>query len=70
VLVARGCRKVLFLLLFCGFLGTGVSSQGFVLTKQALYHLSYTSFCRWVSQKLFARLASNCDPPDLYLPRS
>jgi hypothetical protein len=57
--------------------GTGVSTQGFTLAKQALYCLSHTSstFCSGyfgdeVSQTILPRVASNSDPPDLTIPSS
>jgi hypothetical protein len=59
---------------FFFFGGTGVSTQGFEFTKQALYHLSPPSvhfalviFGDGGSQELFGWLALNCNPPDLSL---
>jgi hypothetical protein len=59
------------------FGGTGVSIQGFMLTKQALYCLRHT--CSSFSSGYFGdgglmdylpRLALNHDSPDLSLPSS
>jgi hypothetical protein len=63
------------MLIFKFFHGTGVSTKGFVLTKQVLYCLSHTpvSFAVVIfeigSHELFA-LALNHDPPNLSLPSS
>jgi hypothetical protein len=63
--------------LFVCFGGSGVSTWGFVLAKQVLYHLSHTSSLVFAlvvlemgSHKLFAWAGLNHDPPDLSLPRS
>jgi hypothetical protein len=50
---------------------TGILTQGFILAKKALYHLSHTSSGYFGDGSLvncFPRLASNHAPPDFSLP--
>jgi hypothetical protein len=59
------------------FCDTGVWTQGLTLARQVLCHLNHSAspflFCissRWGFTNYLPGLASNCDSPDLYLPRS
>jgi hypothetical protein len=71
------CIHVILWQNFFLFCSIGVWTQGFVLAKQMLYHLSHTSspFCSGYFgdgslMNYLPGLASNCDPPHLSFPRS
>jgi hypothetical protein len=65
------------LYLFSFFCGTGFWTQDLTFARQVLYHLTHSAsvfmvgyFLRYGLMNYLRRLASKCDPPDLYLPGS